>query len=104
MSKKLASLNSNSLLKKMNPRWLERITKAVANHRRIRVLQLLDNEPELTLSDICSRLEMKIKNGSEHVRKLMITGLVLKRRKYKFVHHRITNRGKQILSMLQNLT
>ena len=88
---------------KMDPRWLERITKGYANHLRIQILQLLTIKPEMSLGDICELLNMEITNGSEHVRKLTSAGLVVKRKQKQRVCHRVTDRGKKILSFLKTL-
>ena len=89
--------------KNLDARWLERTVKGFANQRRIRVLQMLVIEPELSLSDICERLNMERPTGSEHVRKLTIAGLVVKRKQKNRVHHKITDRGRMVLSFLKAL-
>jgi len=88
---------------KVDARWLERVAKGFANHRRIRVLQLLIAEPELSLSDICERLNMSRTAGSEHVRKLTIAGLVVKRKQNTNVHHKVTDRGLLIFKFLKTI-
>ena len=60
----------------IDERRLERITKGFANAQRIRILQLIENDPELSLGDICDRLEIELTNGYEHIRKLTIAGLL----------------------------
>jgi len=88
---------------KLDSRWLERTVKGFANHRRIQILQMLVIEPELSLSDICDQFDMESANGSEHVRKLAIAGLVVKRRQKNHVYHKITDRGMKVLSFLKKL-
>ena len=87
----------------MDERMLERIVKGFANHRRIRILQLLVVEPGLTLSDICDRLNMEFKSGSEHVLKMAVAGLVSKRKQRNNIHHSITDRGWDALSFLNGI-
>ena len=84
-------------------RWLECIVKGFANHRRIRILRLLNTKPDLTLSGICDYLHMEFKSGSEHVLKMRTAGLVSKRKQLNNVHHNITGRGRQILSFLKSV-
>jgi len=75
---------------------LEKIFKGVANKRRIQVVELLYRRPELSLIEIAEELDVDIKLLSEHVRKLVYAGLVIKRHDGNFVRHRLTDRGKAI--------
>lgn len=85
------------------PRDLERITKGFSNHRRIEILDLLERSPELSVIDIADILKINFKTASEHIRRLAIAGLVLKRNDYKNVRHKLSDRGKVILTFLRML-
>jgi len=85
------------------PKELERIVKGCANHHRISILVLLNEKPELTLDDISTELDMNFKTASEHVRRMAIAGLLLKRYEKNHVHHKLTNRGISILKFLRIL-
>ena len=98
-SAKKSSPRSNAVEKR-----LERIAKGFANYRRIQILRLIEAEPELSLSDICERLGMISQNGSEHLRKLNVAGLVMKRRQSYRFRHKITDRGRHILAFLDTIT
>ena len=87
----------------MNYRALERIVKGFANHRRIQILDLLKREPELSVEDISERLNIGYENASDHVRKLAIAGLVLKRNEGPSVRHKLTARGEAILVFCKRL-
>lgn len=76
---------------------LERIAKGSANHRRIQILDLLEKNPELSLSEISTSIKSNIKNVSEHVRKLTIAGLVIKRNQGNNIRHKLSPRGLRIL-------
>lgn len=76
---------------------LERIFKGVANKNRIEILNLLNKEPELSVIGIAERLKMDIKNTAQHVAKLELAGLIMKRHDGNFVRMALTNRGKSIL-------
>ncbi|HHH76377.1 MAG TPA: ArsR family transcriptional regulator [Phycisphaerae bacterium] len=89
--------------KQADGEWLERIVKGFGNRRRIQILRLLKAEPELSLSDICDRLNMIIQNGSEHMRKLVAAGLVTKRRQCYCFRHKITERGLYALHFLDTV-
>jgi predicted transcriptional regulator len=87
-------------VKVKSERELERIVKGVANHRRIQILRLLAKEPELSLEGICSRVKIDVKTGWEHVRRMAIAGIVLKRSEGRSVRHRLSSRGDNILTFL----
>lgn len=82
---------------------LERRVKGFANHRRIQILDLLARSPELSLDDIATKLDINLKTASEHVRRLAIAGLVLKRHQGNEVRHKLTARAKSILKFLRIL-
>jgi len=82
---------------------LERIVKGAANHRRIAILRLLDRESELSVEEISERFDISMKTTSEHLRRLAIAGLVMKRNAGRWVRHRLTDRGQSILTFLRTL-
>ena len=87
----------------MNYRALERIVKGFANHRRIEIIALLQREPELSVDDVSERLNIGYENASDHVRKLAIAGLVMKRNDGPSVRHKLTERGVAILVFCKRL-
>lgn len=84
-------------------RQLERIVKGFANHRRIEILVLLEKTPELSLIEISDELKINFKTGSEHIRRLAIAGLVMKRNAGASVRHALTADGMLILKFLRTL-
>ncbi len=84
-------------------REYERIVKGFANHRRLEILRLLQNTPELSVDEIANTLEVNFKTISEHVRRLAIAGLVIKRSDGNCVRHKPTKRGLSILKFLRIL-
>lgn len=84
-------------------RQLERILKAAASHRRLQILDLLRREPELSVEDITERLNIGYNNASDHVRKLAIVGLVMKRNEGSSVRHKLTPRAESILVFCKTL-
>lgn len=87
----------------VNFRNLERITKGFANHNRLRILELLDHEPELSVDLIAEKLKIGYENASDHVRKLAIAGLVMKRNDGPYVRHKLTPRAHTILAFCKKL-
>jgi len=82
---------------------LERIVKGFANHRRLQILDLLKKEPELSVDDIAEKLNIGYENASDHIRKLAIAGLVMKRSKGTSVCHKLTPRAESILVFCKKL-
>ncbi len=87
----------------MKYRHIERIIKGAANHNRLKILELIAKEPELTILDISNKLNIGYENTSDHVRKLAMAGLVMKRYSGSSVQHRLTPRGEVILVFCKTL-
>jgi len=84
-------------------RQLERLTRGFANHRRIEILDLLAKEPELSVAQVAASLKVDFRTISEHIRRLAIAGLVLKRNQGASVQHKLSDRGVVILKFLRTL-
>ncbi|OGY99561.1 MAG: hypothetical protein A2945_02865 [Candidatus Liptonbacteria bacterium RIFCSPLOWO2_01_FULL_52_25] len=82
---------------------LERIVRGFANHRRIEVLDLLEKHPELSVIQISEKLRVNFKTVADHVRRLAIAGLLMKRSEGASVRHKLTSRGAHILKFLRTL-
>ncbi len=87
----------------LKAREVERIMKGVANHRRIEILELLSRKPELSVEEISESLRIGYQNASDHVRKLAIAGLVMKRNEGSAVRHKLTKRGEVMLVFCKRL-
>jgi len=84
-------------------RRLERLVNGFANHRRIEMLELLGKKPEMSVGEISLALEIELKTSSEHLRRLTIAGLILKRHEGREVRHALTPRAQNILTFLRLL-
>lgn len=84
-------------------RRLERVVKGFANHRRIEILELLGKKPEMSVGEISLATEIELKTASEHLRRLTIAGLILKRNEGREVRHALTPQARQILKFLRML-
>ena len=84
-------------------RKVERMIKGVANHNRLRILEYLEKNPEQSVAGISEKLKMGYENASDHIRRLAITGLVMKRNDGPSVLHKLTPRGKSILMFCKTL-
>lgn len=84
-------------------RELETILKGAASHRRIQIIDLLDRPTELSVFEIAEHLSIDFRTASEHLRKLTIAGVVMKRSDGTSVRHALTKRGKDILKFCRIL-
>lgn len=91
------------MVKQNNYRKLERVIKGFANHRRIQIIELLNKYPEMSVDDISESLGIGYENTSDHVRKLAIAGLVLKRSDGVRVRHKLTSLAEHILVFCKKL-
>jgi len=82
---------------------LVRVGKGVANARRIEILRLLAKQTDLSLTEIANRCRSDIRTIGDHVRRLVMAGLVMKRRRRVIVEHALTPRGKKVLAFLTKL-
>lgn len=82
---------------------LERLVRGFSNHRRIEIMELLQKNPELSVAQIANKLKINFKTASEHIRRLAIAGIVLKRADSTNVRHKLTVRGESILKFLRIL-
>ncbi len=84
-------------------RQLERLVKGFSNHRRIQIMELLHERPELSVDEIATKLKINFKTASDHIRRLAIAGLVLKRSEGNMVRHKLTPAAESILKFLRIL-
>jgi len=84
-------------------RQLERIVRSFANHHRIQILNTIDKKPELSVSEIAKELQIHLKLASIHIRRLTISGLLMKKSHGKNIRHKLSKRGKNVLIFLRTL-
>ncbi len=89
--------------KKYNYRQLERIVRGFSNHRRIEILRLLEKYPELSVIEISEKLDVNFKTVADHIRRLTIAGLLMKKSSGASIRHRLTKRGEAVLKFLRTL-
>ncbi|MEP7162838.1 MAG: winged helix-turn-helix domain-containing protein [Candidatus Moraniibacteriota bacterium] len=64
---------------------------------------LLARRPELSVIEVAEALEVNFKTISEHIRRLALAGIVMKRNQGSAVRHALTSRGSLILKFLRTL-
>ena len=86
-----------------NYRTAERIVRGFGNHTRIQMLELIEKEPELSVAEVAELLKLNMKTAADHIRRLTIAGLVMKKSSGKSIRHKLTPRGLAVLKFLRTL-
>jgi len=60
----------------MNYQKAEKIYKALANRRRLAIIQCLSKEDKINVSDISEKIKLSLTSTSKHLQILKSTGLV----------------------------
>ena len=89
--------------KKNNFRTLERLVRGFANHKRMEILELIKERPELSVTEIAEAIRMNIKTAADHIRRLTIAGMLLKKGDGAAVRHKLTDRAEHVLRFLKSL-
>ncbi|MEK7087935.1 MAG: winged helix-turn-helix domain-containing protein [Patescibacteria group bacterium] len=89
--------------KEKSYRTLERLVRGFSNHRRIQMLELLKKSPEVSVEEVATLLNINYKTAADHLRRLAIAGLVLKRSDSVSIRHKLTARAEYILKFLRTL-
>lgn len=82
---------------------LEKIIKGGANHWRLKILFLLDREPDLSLSKMTDRLEAHFKTVAQHSATLHRYGLIDKRYHSRTVLHTLSSLGNRFLALIKKI-
>ncbi|MES2023403.1 MAG: winged helix-turn-helix domain-containing protein [Patescibacteria group bacterium] len=89
--------------KGINYKYLERIIKGGANHRRLQILFLLEKNPGLSVELVSEMLNVNFVTIASHLQKLHHSGLITKKYIGRTVIHDITPRGKNIMTLCRML-
>jgi len=82
---------------------IEKIAKSLANHQRIKILYLLEDKEEMSLGEIVDSFNKDYKTIAEHLRRLVLGGLVHKRRVGVMVYFKLSPLGEKILKLLPQM-
>lgn len=74
----------------MDIRSLEKLYKAVANKRRLMLLQILSSRRGLSVTDLADKIKLTFRSASKHLQVLAGEGLIEARQRGKFVTYQIT--------------
>jgi len=79
---------------------MERHFKGLANHWRIEILLLVGEHEGLALEEIATHLDGNFKTISEHTRRLVQAGLLIKAYRGRNVIHTLSPYGRRFLSFV----
>ncbi len=82
---------------------LERYFKGAANHRRISILAVVQQNEGITVEGIADALKSNFKTISQHTRVLALSGLLDKSYLGRQVTHSLSPYGKSFLSFMRTL-
>ncbi|MDP2932901.1 MAG: ArsR family transcriptional regulator, partial [bacterium] len=77
--------------------------KGFASHRRIEILTLLAQEPNLSLVDLSEKTQANMKTISVHVQRMHNAGLLYKTSNGAAVRHTLSPLGNNVLKFLRTL-
>ena len=77
--------------------------KGAANARRIEILIMLTESPDMSLTEIASAVGGDFRTIGEHLRKLTLAGLISKKSDGKSMQHQITDLGVYVLKFVETL-
>ena len=82
---------------------LENLIRSFANYRRIQIMEILGERPDLSLQEIAKAVEANLKTVSEHLRRLSTADMVVKNPMGRLVRHKLTDKGMKVLTFLRNI-
>ncbi len=86
------------------PKQFERYFKGVSNHRRVKIIQLIERRRGITVDEIAESCDGNFKTISEHLRKLVIAGLVNKKYCGRRVCHELSPYGQKFTEFMRTFT
>lgn len=88
-------------MKIKSSKQMERHLKGIANHYRIDILFVVANNDGITLEGLVDTINANEKTLGEHTRRLVISGLINKKYRGRYVEHRLSPYGKTVVRFLK---
>ena len=82
---------------------MERILKAMANRRRLNILQLLKKDKEATVINLARQIKLSYKSTSRHLAVLRSTNIVEREQRLNEAYYRIAKPHHEILSRIYSM-
>lgn len=90
-----------AIVKIKTSKQLERHFKGIANHRRIDILFMVRDSEGITLEEMSDRLGVNFKTLSEHTRRLVVAGLLVKKYQGRKVAHFLSPYGFKLYGLIK---
>jgi len=81
----------------------EKELKALANHRRLKIVSLLKQRPGVCVLDIADELGVSFKTASKHLGRLFMIGILTRQQVGGEMHYRITTTEPEYFKRLLEL-
>lgn len=82
---------------------LEKIVRGFSNHRRLQLIYLLNDNPDIELTRLAGLCAIGLPTATEHCRRLEVAGLISKRKDARKVLHALTPLGKKVIKFIETL-
>ncbi len=92
------------IVKAKTSKQLERHFKGIANHRRIDILFMVKSSRGIALEDMAKSMSVNIKTLSEHTRRLVNAGLLVKKYQGRKVGHSLSPYGQKLLDLIKTFS
>lgn len=79
---------------------LEKVLKALANERRLKILKILKKEPELSVGEIAEEIGLSFRSTSRHLTLLYRAGILEQERRANLVEYTIAKPMPSVLSKI----
>ena len=76
---------------------VEKILKALANRRRLAIIQYLKNTREASVGDIAAKIKLSFKSTSRHLSVLSSTNILDKEQRSLSVFYRLSDQASQLV-------
>lgn len=81
---------------------LEKILKALANRRRLAIVQYLKKTKEANVSDIADKIRLSFKSTSKHLAVLFAADIVEKEQRQLQMHYRLSKNLENVVKHISN--
>lgn len=80
-----------------------KIIKALANQKRLEILELLKNRPGLSLTEISLKIKLHYKSTSKHLSQLNLAELIVIDKNGRYLNTNLTRKTERLLKYINDL-
>ena len=86
-----------------NMKDLEKVLKALANERRLKIIKILKRSPELSVGEVAEEIGLSFRSTSRHLTLLYRAGVLEQERRANLVEYKIASPVPQVLGKIFSL-